>query len=160
VSDTKQAEASDPVRIAAELREYADTMGRHLTPQSKRRRDAMLAAADAILALAAENAEMRDAAPDCSHDTHQPYCRHYKGLKAENAELRAKLAAAERLIRSLTTMRDWLHLNYNGGWHAADTNKAFHHGMDTVCNVVDATARPLLAEIDARQKASKESASE
>jgi hypothetical protein len=123
VSDTKQAEASDPVRIAAELREYADTMGRHLTPQSKRRRDAMLAAADAILALAAENAEMRDAAPDCSHDTHQPYCRHYKGLKAENAELRAKLAAAERVVEAASEAV--LFINAIGDRNLANATRAY-----------------------------------
>jgi hypothetical protein len=108
VSDTKQAETSEREK----WERCAQALGLMIAWIS---RDATMASVgvtpafeshvhpvvrDRILALAAENAELRDAAPDCSHDTHQPYCRHYKGLKAENAELRDKLAAAEKVVRA------------------------------------------------------------
>jgi hypothetical protein len=36
-------------------------------------------------------------------------------------------------------MRAQLHATFNGGWHGNDDGmKAFHHGMDTVCNVLAA----------------------
>lgn len=43
-------------------------------------------------ALKAECEDLREAAKDCSGEDHQPYCRHYKRLKADNDRLRAELA--------------------------------------------------------------------
>jgi NMD protein affecting ribosome stability and mRNA decay len=35
-------------------------------------------------------------------------------------------------------MRANLHATFNGGWQDPETIRAFHHGMDTVCNVLNA----------------------
>ncbi len=35
-------------------------------------------------------------------------------------------------------MRANLHATFNGGWRDKDHLRAFHHGMDAVCNVLDA----------------------
>lgn len=34
-------------------------------------------------------------------------------------------------------MRGNLHATFNGGWQEPETIRAFHHGMDTVCNVLE-----------------------
>ena len=49
-----------------------------------------------------ENADLRDTARDCNHDDHQPYCRHYKGLKRENAALREELGKHKQFIAWLS----------------------------------------------------------
>lgn len=42
-----------------------------------------------LAGVMSENDDLREAAKDCSGTDHQPYCRHYKGLKAELERLRA-----------------------------------------------------------------------
>jgi hypothetical protein len=37
--------------------------------------------------------------------------------------------------------RDSLHATFDGGHHEKETNKAFHHGMDTVFNCIDAEVK-------------------
>ena len=39
---------------------------------------------------------------------------------------------------NIEELRESCHMTYNGGWHGnEDGMKAFHHGMDTVCNVLE-----------------------
>jgi hypothetical protein len=37
--------------------------------------------------------------------------------------------------------RDSLHATFNGGHREKETNEAFHHGMDTVFNCIDAEVK-------------------
>lgn len=70
-----------------------------------------------------------------------------------------KLKKAEKIIERLTddldesleclvemsnieAIRGGCHATYNGGHHEEQTRKAFHHGMDTVCNVLTDIAKP------------------
>jgi hypothetical protein len=49
------------------------------------------------------------------------------------AELEGVLTNAK-----VVELRESCHMTYNGGWHhSEDGMKAFHHGMDTVCNVLE-----------------------
>lgn len=44
----------------------------------------------------------------------------------------------EELAKLVEGLRENCHATFNGGWHGnADGMRAFHHGMDTVCNVLD-----------------------
>lgn len=53
--------------------------------------------------------------------------------------LRDLLAAGGRpLDLDVEQMRGNLHITFNGGWQSEAEIRAFHHGMDTVCNVLDA----------------------
>lgn len=51
------------------------------------------------------------------------------------------IEAAQREARApidVEQMRANLHATFNGGHHEEATRSAFHHGMDTVCNVLEA----------------------
>lgn len=48
-------------------------------------------------------------------------------------------------LQEFTTLRANYHLTFNGGWtDREDTQKAFHHGMDTVFNGLESRALRLL----------------
>ena len=56
----------------------------------------------------AENDDLKSVAADCTDKDHQPYCRHYKGLKQRNAALlaeRDRLRELERLVRNYLLRR-------------------------------------------------------
>ena len=59
----------------------------------------------------------------------------------ENARLRAA-------IEGFPNQRESFHITYNGGHHEEETNKAFHHGMDTVFNALDEWKRKALEKKD------------
>ena len=51
--------------------------------------------------------------------------------------IRSALTDARPQPIGVEELRASLHMTYNGGWHHSDDGlKAFHHGMDTVCNVL------------------------
>lgn len=73
--------------------------------------------------------------------------------KALQAELDAAVGLLERLS-SNEDLREGCHATYNGGHHDEACRKAFHHGMDTVCNVIqnrmDANAAFLASRKEAK----------
>lgn len=40
-------------------------------------------------------------------------------------------------LKALAEFRKSCHDSYNGGHHEPATNEAFHHGMDTICNILE-----------------------
>jgi predicted RNase H-like nuclease (RuvC/YqgF family) len=60
------------------------------------------------------------------------------GLRSVLRTQEQRVEELEAGLKRFASMRTDLHSAYNGGWHGEDTNKAFHHGMDTVCNVIEA----------------------
>ena len=61
-----------------------------------------------VAELKAENERLRESfdefGPDCAHDNHQPYCRHYKGLRQRLARL---TEAARKLKEAVWRACDW-----------------------------------------------------
>lgn len=77
-----------------------------------------------------------------------------KSLGEQLAESRADV---ERLREALSKLeskafRESLHGTYSGGHHYDGHYEAFHHGMDTVCNVLEAHVRATLGEGEARER--------
>lgn len=63
------------------------------------------------------------------------------------------LATAKQGAEVLQLDRETFHGTYNGGWHGNDDGmRAFHHGMDTVFNAIDAVrSEPAAVEREARK---------
>lgn len=40
-------------------------------------------------------------------------------------------------VLSINELREMCHATFNGGWQTEEERRAFHHGMDTVCNVLE-----------------------
>lgn len=57
---------------------------------------------------------------------------------AEIDRLTAQVREADALKVDVEAMRVNLHATFNGGHHDEPARRAFHHGMDTVCNVLAA----------------------
>jgi hypothetical protein len=76
------------------------------------------------------------------------------------AYLEALTACTEQLARlqtwmaSLDNRRAGAHLTYNGGHREESAHAAFHHGMDTVYNILDGHAEQALPGIVAALRAS------
>ena len=57
-------------------------------------------------------------------------------IKAFDIEALQRATAGTAQTLDVQAMRANLHATFNGGYESKDTLRAFHHGMDTVCNVL------------------------
>jgi hypothetical protein len=65
---------------------------------------------------------------------------------------RGEAPKREQVVAWLKTLRENAHGNYNGGHHDDVPREAFHHGMDTICNVLDACLANWIESFDAGQR--------
>jgi hypothetical protein len=58
-------------------------------------------------------------------------------MQTKESHAEAK-CVAQGLTEVVNDLREGCHATYNGGYHDEPAHGAFHHGMDTVCNVIGA----------------------
>lgn len=64
--------------------------------------------------------------------------------------------SAKRYFQNVDERRAMAHATYNGGYRDDKEREIFHHGMDTVYNIMAATAKEILPGIDAALAAGAE----
>lgn len=62
---------------------------------------------------------------------------------ADAAPMRMQCDPPGCTSKTWADMRESCHMTYNGGHHDGPANTAFHHGMDTVFNLLEGSFRPM-----------------
>lgn len=67
-------------------------------------------------------------------------CEHHIAYDIICVDCRKDIAASVRGVAEFAKRREEFHATFNGGHHDDATRRAFHHGMDTVFNALDAAS--------------------